>query len=82
MAAWSKQELRNIAEADDLHGMDRTRVELEHRDLDRLGEQAAIVREVFDSPAGWQGLLESFARETARMHGCARYAADSRVTRG
>jgi len=33
-------------------GVDRTRVELEHRDLDRLGEQAAMVREVFDSPAG------------------------------
>ena len=44
-------------------GVDRTRVELEHRDLDRLGEQAAMVREVFDSPAGWQGLVESFARE-------------------
>ena len=34
-------------------GVDRTRVELEHRDLDRLGEQAAMVREVFDSPAGF-----------------------------
>jgi len=44
-------------------GAGRTRVELEHRSLDRLGEQAAMVREIFDSPAGWQGLLESFARE-------------------
>jgi uncharacterized protein YndB with AHSA1/START domain len=44
-------------------GAGATRVDLEHRDLDRLGEQAAMVREIFDSPAGWQSLLESFARE-------------------
>jgi len=39
-----------------------TRVELEHRNLDSLGEHAAMAREAFDSPAGWQGELGSFVR--------------------
>lgn len=44
-------------------GAGATRVELEHRNLERLGEQAAMIRDIFDSPAGWMGLLEAFARE-------------------
>jgi uncharacterized protein YndB with AHSA1/START domain len=40
-----------------------TRVELEHRNLDRLAEHAAMAREIFDSPMGWSGLLDAFARE-------------------
>ncbi|MPZ57050.1 MAG: ATPase [Rhizobiales bacterium] len=39
-----------------------TRVELEHRNLDRLGEHAAMAFAAFDSPAGWQGVLDSFVR--------------------
>jgi uncharacterized protein YndB with AHSA1/START domain len=39
-----------------------TRVELEHRNLERFGEHAAKVREAFESPGGWSGLLESFAK--------------------
>ena len=42
------------------HG-DATRVELEHRGLDAFGAAAAGVRESFDSPNGWRGLLERFA---------------------
>jgi uncharacterized protein YndB with AHSA1/START domain len=39
-----------------------TRVDLEHRNLERFGEHAAKIRESFDSPGGWSGLLESFAK--------------------
>lgn len=38
-----------------------TRVELEHRNLERFGDQAEAVRATFESPGGWSGLLESFA---------------------
>lgn len=38
-----------------------TRVDLEHRNLERFGEHAAKIHEAFDSPGGWSGLLESFA---------------------
>jgi uncharacterized protein YndB with AHSA1/START domain len=40
-----------------------TRVELEHRNLERLGAHAARMREIFESPMGWGGLLDAFARE-------------------
>jgi uncharacterized protein YndB with AHSA1/START domain len=50
-------EVRFVAEAG------TTRVELEHRDLDRLGPQAAEIRAIFDSPGGWLGLLGHFVRE-------------------
>jgi hypothetical protein len=42
-------------------GPDRTRVELEHR-LDGYGERAAEMRETFDGPNAWRGILEAFAR--------------------
>ncbi len=45
-------------------GPDRTRVELEHRHLDRFGPEAERMREVFDSDGGWNGLLQSFAAAT------------------
>jgi hypothetical protein len=38
------------------------RVELEHRDLERYGAQAASVRATFESPGGWPGLLAAFAK--------------------
>lgn len=50
-------EVRFIAE-----GANRTRVELEHRDLERFGDQAETIRRAFDSPDGWTGLLENFAQ--------------------
>jgi uncharacterized protein YndB with AHSA1/START domain len=39
-----------------------TRVELEHRHLDRYGTRRDEMREIFDSEGGWSGLLASFAR--------------------
>jgi uncharacterized protein YndB with AHSA1/START domain len=39
-----------------------TRVELEHRDLDRYGAQEAQQRATFESPAGWSGLLAAFEK--------------------
>lgn len=42
-------------------GPQRTRVELEHRGLEALGEQADSMRAIFDSPSGWAGLLERLA---------------------
>jgi uncharacterized protein YndB with AHSA1/START domain len=42
-------------------GDSATRVELEHRSLERYGEAAEGVRGLFDSPGGWSGVLEGFA---------------------
>jgi hypothetical protein len=41
-------------------------VELEHRNLERLGETAEGFREAIDAPGGWGGLLELYAKEAAR----------------
>jgi len=38
-----------------------TRVELEHRDLDRYGENAERIRAQLDAEGGWQGLLTRFS---------------------
>lgn len=53
-------EVRFIAKGDDL-----TRVELEHRYLERYGAHRDEMRARFDSKGGWTGLLESFARVAA-----------------
>ena len=37
-----------------------TRVDIEHRKLERLGEGAASAREAFDSDNGWAGILKQF----------------------
>jgi uncharacterized protein YndB with AHSA1/START domain len=50
-------EVRFISE-----GKDSTRVELEHRHLDRYGARRDEMRGIFDSEGGWSGLLASFAR--------------------
>lgn len=42
-----------------------TRVDLEHRNLERLGETAEGMRQAIDSPGGWSGLLALFAEETS-----------------
>jgi uncharacterized protein YndB with AHSA1/START domain len=49
-------EVRFVAEAPD-----RTRVELEHRNLDRFGKHEAEIRQMFTSDGGWTGMLETFA---------------------
>lgn len=43
-------------------GPDETRVDLEHRGLDAYGERAAEMRDTFDGPNAWRGILEEFAR--------------------
>lgn len=42
-----------------------TRVDLEHRYLERLGETAEQLRASIDSPGGWSGLLELYSNEAA-----------------
>ena len=44
---------------------DRTRVELEHRNLDRHGEGWERMRDAVGSPDGWNRGLESFAKTAA-----------------
>ena len=56
----SEVEVRFVAEA-----AGRTRVELEHRDFERMGAEAgAKMRAGVDG--GWPGLLELFAKEAAK----------------
>jgi len=38
-----------------------TRVDLEHRLLENMGDKADAARETFDSPGGWPGLLAGYA---------------------
>jgi uncharacterized protein YndB with AHSA1/START domain len=52
----SEFEVRFIPE-----GPDRTRVELEHRHLERHGDGWEAMRDAVGSPNGWQGGLELFA---------------------
>ena len=54
-------EVRFIAE-----GEGATRVELEHRNLERFGERGEVLREKVGSPNGWGKLLEEFAACAAR----------------
>lgn len=48
-------EVKFIAESDRV-----TRVELEHRNLQRMGDTAAQMRGMVDSPGGWTAILEAF----------------------
>jgi uncharacterized protein YndB with AHSA1/START domain len=42
-------------------GANATRIDLEHRNLDRFGAKAATTRAALDSEGGWTGLLKAFA---------------------
>jgi len=42
---------------------DGTRVELEHRDLERFGERGEAMRETISGPGGWPMLLGLFAEQ-------------------
>jgi uncharacterized protein YndB with AHSA1/START domain len=53
-------EVRFIAE-----GEKRTRVEFEHRRLDRYGARRDEMRHIFETEGDWGKLLESFARTAA-----------------
>lgn len=46
-------------------GDGRTRVTLEHRNLDRFGPGAEQARATFDSPGGWSGLLDAYGQGVA-----------------
>jgi uncharacterized protein YndB with AHSA1/START domain len=46
-------------------GIDHTRVELEHRHLDRFGARRDEMREIFDTTGDWGKFLELFARAAA-----------------
>lgn len=43
-------------------GPDKTWVELEHRDMERFGDKAKLVRDSIDSPGGWTEILDEFAK--------------------
>ena len=49
-------EVRFLAEAPD-----RTRVTLEHRDLDAFGQDAEKMRDTFSQPGAWDATLRAFA---------------------
>jgi uncharacterized protein YndB with AHSA1/START domain len=42
---------------------DGTRVDLEHRDLEQMGDKADAMRETVSGPGGWPALLQLFANE-------------------
>jgi uncharacterized protein YndB with AHSA1/START domain len=46
-------------------GARRTRVDFEHRLLERYGEAAPALREQLNKPGGWHGTLDAFARVAA-----------------
>jgi uncharacterized protein YndB with AHSA1/START domain len=46
-------------------GSDRTRVELEHRCLDRFGARRDEMRRIFDTEGDWGRFLDAFARAAA-----------------
>ena len=48
-------------------GKDGTRVELEHRLLDRYGARRDEMRHIFDTEGDWGRLLQSFARVAAEF---------------
>lgn len=60
LAKASEVEIRFTAE-----GPSTTLVELEHSKLERHGEGYEQLRELFDGPGAWQGILELFARKIA-----------------
>ena len=43
-------------------GPTKTRVELEHRHLDRFGSRADEMRGIFDSESGWTGMLQKYVK--------------------
>ena len=60
LARTSEVEVRFTAETPE-----RTRVELEHRNIDRHGDGWEGMRDAVGSPGGWQRGLEAFAEELA-----------------
>ena len=46
-----------------------TRVDLEHRNLEKYGDKATTVRDMLGSENGWQGILKSFVADTEATQG-------------
>jgi uncharacterized protein YndB with AHSA1/START domain len=46
-----------------------TRVELEHRNLERFGDRAEALRGQIDAPNGWGGMLDLFAKFVTQSQG-------------
>ena len=44
------------------HGTDTTRIDLEHRLIERFGANAEAMRQSFDSEGGWSGLLAAYTQ--------------------
>lgn len=44
-----------------------TRVDLEHRNLERIGERGEEMREKIDAPGGWGQLLQLYSEATANQ---------------
>jgi len=62
LAKTSEVEIRFIPE-----GPDRTRVELEHRHLDRHGEGWQGMRDAVGSPGGWNSGLQAYGKRLAEV---------------
>jgi len=60
----SEVEIKFIAE-----DRERTRVELEHRNLEVYGEKAEMMRALFDSARAWMGTLRAMAEFAADSYG-------------
>ncbi|WP_235976825.1 hypothetical protein [Bradyrhizobium archetypum] len=45
-----------------------TRIELEHRLLENIGEKAESIRDRFESEHGWAGILGRYAAATKSGH--------------
>jgi hypothetical protein len=60
MAKASEVEIRFTAA-----GPSTTLVELEHSKLERHGEGYEQLREMFDGPTAWAGILELYAKKVA-----------------
>jgi uncharacterized protein YndB with AHSA1/START domain len=43
-----------------------TRVNFEHRGLERMGEKAGEIREMFNADGGWGSIMQAFADEAAK----------------
>jgi hypothetical protein len=59
----------NLKTEIEAEGKNSTRVELEHRCLDRYGARRDEMRGTFDSERGWKGILEAFAVRAAEGSG-------------
>lgn len=70
-------EVRFVEQAPEL-----TRVELEHRKLERYAESAETMRGIFDSEQGWQGTLAALRAAALVPHGGAPAGAPGRPQAG